>query len=76
MLCYSMIIGFWFDAFYQKADVALSNSLSEELKYEKESVADSDKEPDFLREFKAQGKWQVSISALNTLVPLNILLAD
>ncbi|KAE9404667.1 mitochondrial glyco protein [Gymnopus androsaceus JB14] len=53
------------------ADVALSNSLSEELKYEKESVADSDKEPDFLREFKAQGKWQIEDIPYNDEVTLS-----
>lgn len=46
--------------FPRLADVALSSKLSEEMKYEKESVVDLSKEPDFLQDFKAQGKWQVS----------------
>ncbi|KAF5389597.1 hypothetical protein D9757_004181 [Collybiopsis confluens] len=47
------------------ADVALSNKLHEELKYEKETIAELASEPDFLRDFKAQGKWQLEDVTFN-----------
>ncbi|KIK68621.1 hypothetical protein GYMLUDRAFT_36089 [Collybiopsis luxurians FD-317 M1] len=52
------------------ADVALSNKLLEELKYEKETMAELSSEPDFLREFKAQGKWQIEDTPFNDEVTL------
>ena len=44
------------------ADVALSQRLAEELKYENEAAAPAD--PEFLKAFKAQGTWAVSLRAL------------
>jgi complement component 1 Q subcomponent-binding protein len=41
------------------ADLALSHKLAEEIKYEKEAAQDI--EPDFLKSFKAQGIWTVSL---------------
>lgn len=41
------------------ADVVLSQKLAEELKYEKEAVADAPEEPEFLKTFKEQGVWEV-----------------
>lgn len=41
------------------ADVVLSQKLAEELKYEKEAVADAPEEPEFLKTFKEQGIWEV-----------------
>ncbi|KAJ4490263.1 mitochondrial glycoprotein [Lentinula aciculospora] len=52
------------------ADVSLSNKLLEEMKYEKESMADSAKEPEFLQEFKAQGRWQIEDTPFNDEVTL------
>ncbi|KAJ3781265.1 mitochondrial glycoprotein [Lentinula aff. detonsa] len=52
------------------ADVALSNKLLEETKYEKESMAELSKEPEFLQEFKAHGKWQIEDTPLNDEVLL------
>ena len=40
------------------ADVALTQRLAEELKYETESAQQT--EPEFLKAFKAQGTWAVS----------------
>ena len=45
------------------ADVALSQRLAEELKYENEAAAPAD--PEFLKAFKAQGTWAVSLRALS-----------
>jgi complement component 1 Q subcomponent-binding protein, mitochondrial len=53
------------------ADVSLSNKLSEELKYEKESVAELPQEPEFLQQFKAQGKWQIENTPLHDEVTLS-----
>ncbi|KAG2156899.1 mitochondrial glycoprotein [Suillus bovinus] len=39
-------------------DVVLSQKLAEELKYEKEAVADAP-EPEFLKTFKEQGIWEI-----------------
>ena len=44
------------------ADVALAQRLAEELKYENEAAAPAD--PEFLKAFKAQGTWAVSLRAL------------
>ncbi|KAJ3714990.1 mitochondrial glycoprotein [Lentinula raphanica] len=52
------------------ADVALSNKLQEELKYEKESMVDLPKEPEFLQGFKAQGRWQIEDTPLHDEVTL------
>ncbi|KAJ3813252.1 mitochondrial glycoprotein [Lentinula aff. lateritia] len=53
------------------ADVALSNKLTEEMKYEKESMTDSPKEAaDILEQFKAQGKWQIEDTSFNDEVTL------
>ncbi|EGO03975.1 hypothetical protein SERLA73DRAFT_175685 [Serpula lacrymans var. lacrymans S7.3] len=40
------------------ADVVLSQKLAEELKYEKEAIADV-AEPDFLKTFKEQDQWKI-----------------
>ncbi|KAG1903114.1 mitochondrial glycoprotein [Suillus fuscotomentosus] len=40
-------------------DVVLSQKLAEELKYEKEAVADAPGEPEFLKTFKEQGIWEI-----------------
>jgi complement component 1 Q subcomponent-binding protein len=42
------------------ADVVLSQKLAEELKYEKEAAVDAT-EPEFLKTFKEQGLWEVSV---------------
>ncbi|KDQ58333.1 hypothetical protein JAAARDRAFT_99398, partial [Jaapia argillacea MUCL 33604] len=49
-------------------DVALSQKLAEELKYEKEAATEAD--PDFLKAFKAQGIWQIEDVAGNDEVTL------
>jgi hypothetical protein len=43
------------------ADVVLSQKLAEELKYEKEAVADAPEVPEFLKTFKEQGVWEVCV---------------
>lgn len=43
------------------ADVVLSQKLAEELKYEKEAVADAPGEPEFLKTFREQGLWEVCV---------------
>jgi len=53
------------------ADVPLSSKLLEEMKYEKESMAEFSKDPDFLRDFKAQGKWQIENTPFNDEVTLS-----
>ncbi|KAG1800362.1 mitochondrial glycoprotein [Suillus plorans] len=40
-------------------DILLSQKLAEELKYEKEAVADAPGEPEFLKTFKEQGIWEI-----------------
>jgi hypothetical protein len=42
------------------ADVLFSQKLAEELKYEKEGAV-AETEPEFLKTFKEQGLWTVSI---------------
>ncbi|KAG1862410.1 mitochondrial glycoprotein [Suillus tomentosus] len=44
---------------FSEADVVLSQKLAEELKYEKEAVADAPGEPEFLKTFKEQGIWEI-----------------
>lgn len=48
---------------YLKGDLPLSQKLSEELKYEKESAANDDAAlvPAFLQAFKNSGTWSASI---------------
>ena len=46
------------DVTWLPADVALTQRLEEELKFEVESAHQA--EPDFLKAFKAQGTWAVS----------------
>ena len=41
------------------ADMALSQRLAEELKYEQEAATEAE-EPEFLTAFKKRGVWQVS----------------
>jgi len=41
------------------------------MKYEKESVVDLSKEPEFLQDFKAQGKWQIDNIPFNDEVTLS-----
>jgi hypothetical protein len=41
------------------ADVALSQKLQEELKYEAEANAQTEATPEFLKAFQEQGLWQV-----------------
>ncbi|KAA1474496.1 regulatory protein suaprga1 [Dentipellis sp. KUC8613] len=52
-----------------EADVALSTKLAEELQYEKEAAAEG--EPEFLKEFKSHGVWQVEDVAGNDEVILH-----
>ncbi|KAG1775566.1 mitochondrial glycoprotein [Suillus placidus] len=51
-------------------DVVLSQKLAEELKYEKEAVADAPGEPEFLKTFKEQGMWEIQDVAGNDEVTL------
>ncbi|KAG1763720.1 mitochondrial glycoprotein [Suillus occidentalis] len=51
-------------------DVVLSQKLAEELKYEKEAVADAPEEPEFLKTFKEQGVWEIQDVAGNDEVTL------
>ena len=63
LLAYAFIVGrcwywYWWILFcICTADVSLAQQLQEELKYEKESASDS--VPDFVKEFTAQGVWEV-----------------
>lgn len=41
------------------ADVELSTKLQEEIQYEKEASEQAGAEPDFVKEFKADGVWKV-----------------
>ena len=47
------------DVQYVVADIAMSQKLQEELKYEQESVAESPETPEFLKQFLEQGVWSV-----------------
>lgn len=47
--------------FYMLADIALSQKLQEELKFEQESLPEPDVTPDFLKAFLEQGVWSVSL---------------
>ncbi|KAG1851977.1 mitochondrial glycoprotein [Suillus subluteus] len=51
-------------------DVVLSQKLAEELKYEKEAVADAPEEPEFLKTFKEEGIWEIQDVAGNDEVTL------
>jgi complement component 1 Q subcomponent-binding protein len=41
-------------------DLALAQKLAEEIAYEREAAAQESGEPDFVKDFKAQGKWQIA----------------
>ena len=65
VFCISADIIFFLLVICSVADVALSQKLQEELKYEAESTADLEGTPEFLKAFQEQGVWQVrSFSAV------------
>ena len=55
------------------ADLALSQKLAEELKYEQEANSEAE-EPEFLTAFKKRGVWEVSWRWLSLLVSILISL--
>jgi len=52
------------------ADVTLSQKLGEELEYEKQAAPPA--EPDFLKSFKANGVWTVSLSLSFTTIKTHL----
>ena len=50
--------------FRNLADIALSQKLQEELKYEQENLPEPDATPDFLKSFLEQGVWSVRFCLL------------
>jgi len=55
--------------FPTSADIALSQKLQEELKFEQESLPEPDATPDFLKTFLEQGVWSVRFYSLSIIIP-------